>query len=381
VDKLASFGLFKYSVRFPSTMNLHLSVYYEQENLDAWDASGWGAVYKPESDPSSLSCSERYSHAAATFPLRTMSTAHQVATTTVNDMAVEGYAYFKSSNPKYFFIALANCDPKCACDTLTYPDCKPPAGYEAYCSGPLVAEYDFSFTNGEDSTLKHFGYDEVGILATSWTFLVTYTLLVFLAALTVKKPLKLLDKYHVTVKLLITSIWAMWAGLLANTYHYQEYAANGVGKAGFLVIGKLCFSAAEVLLVLHFILCAKGWTIVRRKISANGRVKIAIATTAYTIIHGVTRWFALTQVDKGDILYEYETPPGKVLQQSRLFAAVWFAYAVYTTMKDFPQNKKRFYKKYGVVFGLWFMWMVFSGWIAGGMPDYVSAEAVQVYAH
>ena len=128
----------------------------------------------------------------------------------------------------------------------------------------------------------------------------------------------------------------------------------------------------------------------RRKISASGRVKIAIFASFYVLLHLSTRWFALTQVDKGRIVYEYEratcerwlaltntffalasltrsrryeTPPGIALQYSRVFAALWFAYACYTTQKDFPNNKRRFYKKYSLVFGLWFLWMVIAIWI------------------
>jgi hypothetical protein len=45
-------------------------------------------------------------------------------------------------------------------------------------------------------------------------------------------------------------------------------------------------------------------------------------------------------IDKSRVTYEYETPPGIALQYSRLFAACWFAHACYTTMKDFPNNKR-----------------------------------------
>ena len=46
-------------------------------------------------------------------------------------------------------------------------------------------------------------------------------------------------------------------------------------------------SIAEILLALLLILLAKGWTIVRKKISAQGRVKIAAFVTTYT-------WVSLT---------------------------------------------------------------------------------------
>jgi len=105
-------------------MDLYLSVYYEKSGHDSWD-TGWLKVYKPDGDPSSLTCSDRYMHAAANFRLQSQSTAHVTSTIGVNDMAVTGYAYFKASNPKFFFVSLSNCDPACSCDLTKYPDCTP----------------------------------------------------------------------------------------------------------------------------------------------------------------------------------------------------------------------------------------------------------------
>ena len=61
-------------------------------------------------------------------------------------------------------------------------------------------------------------------------------------------------------------------------------------------------------------------------------------------------------------------------QYSRVLAACWFMYSSYTTMRAFPNNKRRFYRKYSTVFGLWFMWMVIAIWITSSMPDYLRAK-------
>jgi len=49
---------------------------------------------------------------------------------------------------------------------------------------------------------------------------------------------------------------------------------------------------------------------VRRKISANGRMKIAIYITLFAFIHLVTRYYMRRYMDKGVILYEYEVRAG-----------------------------------------------------------------------
>ena len=106
----------------------------------------------------------------------------------MQDMVASGFAYFKSKSPKYFFVAISNCNPSCSC----YP---PMAGSSCmtnssnkinFCDGPLVLDYDFSFTNGVGVKDKHFGYDEIGCLALSWVFTSGYVLLVFVASIYVK---------------------------------------------------------------------------------------------------------------------------------------------------------------------------------------------------
>ena len=44
-------GLFQYSFKYPSDLDLYMLVYYEKEGLaaeDAWDSEGWGSVYVDE---------------------------------------------------------------------------------------------------------------------------------------------------------------------------------------------------------------------------------------------------------------------------------------------------------------------------------------------
>ena len=159
---------------------------------ESW-ASGWDAVYKPTDTEKVLSCADRYLHAAATFRMSDLASAREVSTAGVLNMEAEGFAYFKASNPKFFFVAVSNCDPTCTCDKSSNPLCTPPSN-STYCTGPLILSYDITFTNGQSGELRHFGYDEIGILAMSWGFLGVYTVLVFAVTATVKKRLKAVNK-------------------------------------------------------------------------------------------------------------------------------------------------------------------------------------------
>jgi len=58
------------------------------------------------------------------------------------------------------------------------------------------------------------------------------------------------------------------------------------------------------------VLVGKGWTIVRRKLSAQGRIKIAVFFCCYSIMMMVMRYYSTRVMDKGLVIFEYETGPG-----------------------------------------------------------------------
>ena len=49
------------------------------------------------------------------------------------------------------------------------------------------------------------------------------------------------------------------------------------------LIGRFVFIAADTLMIILLLLLAKGWTIVRRKISVEGRVKLALFSTVFAV--------------------------------------------------------------------------------------------------
>ena len=67
--------------------------------------------------------------------------------------------------------------------------------------------------------------------------------------------------------------------------YYSHYGNTGEELGGFYGIGIACRGFAECGMLLQFILVGKGWTIVRRKISAQGRVKIATYITTYFVMY------------------------------------------------------------------------------------------------
>jgi len=101
-------------------------------------------------------------------------------------------------------------------------------------------------------------------------------------------------------------------------------------------------------------LLAKGWTIVRRKISGSGRVKVAIYITFFlqaSISLQIWRFYGFNPATE---MYFYTTTPGIVMIFLRVYATMWFWYACYTTMHNYSR-KAHFYRKFLVIFTLWFV--------------------------
>ena len=232
-------------------------------------------------------------------------------------------------------------------------------------------DYKFSFTNGQSKSNKHFGADEIGTRELSWFYVAFYVILVFNFNVSVKHPLKKYNKYHPTVQILYYSVVFQLIATVLSSIHLTKYAGDGVGYDAAVTLSRVLQALSEVLLLAHLLLVAKGWTIVRRKISASGRVKIAVFLTAYAFVQLVTRWYAATQIDRGKVLYELATPPGQVVRVARIIAFLWFLRACHTTVTQFPRSKRRFYRKYIAAFSVWFIWIAAFPFLADGIPDYL----------
>jgi hypothetical protein len=114
--------------------------------------------------------------------------------------------------------------------------------------------------------------------------------------------------------------------------------------------------SAELCLLLLLLLLAKGWTIIRHKISASGRVKIAVYMTVLVCGQIGSIIWAENQTERNSATVPdiSTSPAGVALVLLRLAAAAWFTYAVYVTLTVYTQ-KRRFYRKFYVLGMLWLL--------------------------
>lgn len=114
-------------------------------------------------------------------------------------------------------------------------------------------------------------------------------------------------------------------------WYYGTLQGAGIRKNGLRIIGDIAFGLSEMFLILMMILVAKGWTIVRRKISSQGRVKIAVFSTFYVAIYTMS---LIWKAERGNMMTvdsEYELPSGRLLFLLQCYLVLWFSYASWTT--------------------------------------------------
>ncbi|GBG25488.1 Transmembrane protein 145 [Hondaea fermentalgiana] len=245
--------------------------------------------------------------------------------------------YMNTHRSRWIFITVGNC--KMTCTTR-------------FCANSLDIKYRLVLTNG-DGNDKYFSADKAWFWETSVIFFALY---VALAILAWRTRLALLSehKYHHSVRLLVASIAASFLSLLFQVVLYSQFASTGIDNPRLEGLAVFCGLVAEFLLLLMTILVAKGWTIVRHKISALGRVRIAAYMTLYVVSSAGCWIYYAYFVDPADIIYVYSTVPGAVFVSLRGAAFAWFTYAIGVTLRKY-QQKRAFYKKFWVLVGCWIL--------------------------
>ncbi len=344
-------GLLKATFEFPNATasSMSMLIYYKSSDggggaEDEWGA--WSKVYGREQ-----SCGEKVAEARKMgnqFYLTESSSLVEVIPGLREEVSIDekfetrGWisstvtTRLHTSRNRWFFITVANCVPRDECDTT-------------YCASSLYFTYKLEFTNGVGGS-KHFSADETGVLEMTYAFAALYALTT-LYMIVVSSRLAAIKKLHVTVKLLGASVFFGFCGVVCSLAYYKSFADDGRAPSWMRYASLIASGISEVTMMLQMMLVAKGWTIVRRKISAQGRMRLAIFVTFYTTCYAVAVVYYEHFMDTVDIAYMYETAPGYIIVVLRLFLFFWVIRAIRITLSKY--NKRSFYRKFGFAVGLW----------------------------
>ena len=190
----------------------------------------------------------------------------------------KGKLTFASNRERWYYFALSNCETSC--------DDK----YPNHCNGEIVVSYSLTFTNGA-------GWDklvtaDVQGLAESSIALFVFWICVACCGLTFQlASMSRRHMLHTTVKILTQALVWHIAELFFATIYYTNNVDTGQPSQGLRIFYRVCSAVSETEIVLLLILLGKGWTIVRRKISAQGRVRITAFITVYACVQfAVVTW-------------------------------------------------------------------------------------------
>ena len=183
------------------------------------------------------------------------------------------------------------------------------------------------------------------------------------------------DMRHWTFSLLRASVDVQLGALVLGIIFYDMMASTGRRNVALQTASLLLGAVADTLLLLLLVVLAKGLTIVRYKISANGRVKIAVYTASYALAQAAMVVWAQHGPDGAGAVYKYASAAGVATVSTRVFAAAWMAHAGWTTLQQFTA-KRGFYRKFLPVCLLWTLALPAAVGLATALDDWDRASVV-----
>ncbi|XP_076683331.1 transmembrane protein 145 [Andrena cerasifolii] len=319
-------GTFRYEFELGGEeSDLKILLYY-----DAPDQ--WPSVY-----PSNKTCIEKESilwdGIGQIVPLSTLVSTQSGC---VEDGAVTrctSYRRFRTSRPRWWFIALADCSSK----------------------NGLNVSYWISLTNAAPGHFwkEHFSADEFYILPELIIIACIYVILVILSFY-VAMQLRARRLLHVTYKIFMSSLICQLGGILFEIYSYINLGLRGVAIEHASLMGRLLEACSDILYTVLILLLATGFTVTKSVLTPK-QTRCLVYYVILNVVFQFSLYIYQSDVfDPGLILYIYESPPGYGLILLKLIAWIVFSLRCIKTIKKMS-TKLHFY---GSLFSLGSAWFL-----------------------
>ncbi|GFS01115.1 transmembrane protein 145 [Elysia marginata] len=192
----------------------------------------------------------------------------------------------------------------------------------------LYLYYKLHMTNGDDLLHKEFSADE------------------FL-------KLRKRQLFHSTYKLYLVAVTLWTVHLFCMVVAWGSYGTTGWEMRRMEVLGRIIAAGSNIVFILMLILLAKGYTIVRGRLTNKAMVKITSFIFIYVVVSVALFIWEGIFFDPGLVLYYYESPPGYCMVAIILVGWLWFTKAAVFTLKHF-KAKTNFYIAFYVIYSIWF---------------------------
>lgn len=290
----------------PDTKPVALLLYSDEE-------TSWGEVYK-----SSMPCDQKkkYAKNAASPKLLPES----VEKTYQSSTSV-------AKRQRFWYIVLSNCD------------------------GTLDVDYKLTFTNGR-GLMKHFSYEDQGLLQLYIAMSVYYGLLSILVVYVLVKMHRR-KMMHASVIILSCSHGIEFLSCLLLMVQWSIYSDNGIGSKGLEVFGEALGVIGYLMFMFVLFCVAKGWNITTTKL--NNKRYIAAGYGVVVAIY-IALFIVAQSMDKATVLYKYESAPGVLLLVANIICLIAFwVLLLRTWVFEQTIKKRQFYLIFGSCYSAWYL--------------------------
>ncbi|RUS71273.1 hypothetical protein EGW08_020965, partial [Elysia chlorotica] len=322
---LSDVGKMHYQLEYPQDFAIENLLFY-------YDVPGqWDAVYKR-----GLDCDQKVSalNGKNIFEMDMF-----FCGTTIKDgrpwYECNGTMDFASSRERWWYVTVSRCGAPASTQV---------SGLHLY--------YKLHMTNGDDLLHKEFSADEFYILLIDIIFFILYIKIMVLSIICAVK-LKSRQLLHSTYKLYMACVTLWTLHLLCMVIAWGSYGTTGWEMRRMEVFGRILAAGSNVIFILMLVLLAKGYTIVRGRLTNKAMVKITLFICLYLITSVALFIWEGSFFDPGLVLYYYESPPGYCMVAIILLGWLWFTKAAVFTLKHF-KAKTNFYITFYVIYTIWF---------------------------
>lgn len=249
------------------------------------------------------------------------------------------------SRPHYWYLAVVNCD------------------------GESVGfKYALHWLQPSGSELS---YDDFALPGAYVFFFVAY-LILFGANVYADFLLFKEKALHPIVRILSLTIIVQLLGCMASMIHWTVYAKNGVGVQFFVVVGEILLFLTSIGFMFLCILLAKGWSITVHVLT-DKKILLGILGV-FSVLYIILFFWQLFGLNPATELTLYQSVPGGFLLFVRCVTAVYFGWCLFSTLKEAPAEKKKFFYVFGTCYGVWFLNLPIIAAIMTAVPPWKRDE-------
>ncbi|CAL2049021.1 unnamed protein product [Caenorhabditis brenneri] len=280
-----------------------------------------------------------------------------------------GTRVFRSARSRWWFLAIANCDPSEEEDRRMYNNE----------SIGVYAEFSLQMTNGLPSeVLKYqFSIDEWLILPSDTLFLGLQAILIVCVFL-MGRSLSARRLYHNTFRMCSQSITMNTIGLAFLVTNYVIYAIDGIGLPIILTSGQFIRALADMLFMYMCLVLARGLNVTKMRLTLMDKAFLALMFVFFICSYLLMQFWEIKYFDPAMVYAQSESLPGYLLSIWRLTAWVFFVFAALMSKNGFPQ-KAAFFNSFILMMTPWFWAPPIFTLIANFLlNNWVRAEVVNI---